>query len=103
MGQSGIAVFVLGNKIVAGKTIDADGVREEFQVAVKAGLCPIPVGATGFMAETLWKEVAADLKRFFPREVDRVKPLFDALGRPGAKPAEVLPALLSLIDLIAKD
>jgi hypothetical protein len=103
MGQSGIAVFVLGNKIVAGKTIDADGVREEFQVAVKAGLCPIPVGATGFMAETLWKEVAADLKRFFPREVDRVKPLFDALGQPGAKPAEVLPALLSLIDLIAKD
>ncbi len=39
----------------------------------------IPVGATGFVAQELWKEVTDDFHSYYPNHGE-LKPLFDILG-----------------------
>lgn len=46
IGQAGIAVFVMGNKDVGGKPVNADGVRAEFYLAKERGLYLLLIGAS---------------------------------------------------------
>jgi len=70
--HAGIALFVFGNKKDgSGKLIEFDGMREEFDLCVASGVVPIPIGATGYMAETLWREVDGRFAHFFPRRTLR--------------------------------
>lgn len=62
---AGVALFFFGNKVDGENIVNASGVRREFQIALEHGLLPIPVAATGFMAEELWKEVSGDLKKYY--------------------------------------
>jgi hypothetical protein len=103
VGQSGIAVFFLGNKLTEGKTDLADGLREEFDLAVKAGLVPIPVGASGFMAAELWKEVVGNIGKYFPRQTAKIEPLLRKLGEDGITPEAGVDLVLSIIDILGKD
>ena len=48
---AGIAVFVFGNKRSAASIVPSDGMREEFDLCIAAGVKPLPIGATGFLAE----------------------------------------------------
>jgi Sir2- and TIR-associating SLOG family/SIR2-like domain len=50
IAQAGIAVFVMGNKTVDGKIVNAEGVRAEFELAKAKGLYVIPVGSSGWMS-----------------------------------------------------
>jgi hypothetical protein len=100
---AGIAVFVFGNRRnAAGATVSSDGMREEFDLCVKAGVCPIPVGATGFMAETFWKEVSADLAKYIPGVSANFKRQFKKLGDRTKRPAELLETVQRLIDHLQK-
>ena len=47
----GISVFVLGNKTDNGSVQIADGVIEEFELAIENGLNVIPIGVTGYAVE----------------------------------------------------
>lgn len=88
---AGIAVFVFGNKEdSSGNTILSNGMRQEFELAVEAGLLPIPVGATGFMAEELWNEVSADLKKYIPDATSAFEQDFARLGDKTLPPRELL-------------
>lgn len=58
---AGIALFFFGNKRDGDKLVNANGVRREFEIALEHHLLPVPVAATGFMAEELWKEISGDL------------------------------------------
>lgn len=80
--HAGIAVFLFGNKTDAasGKTVLANGMREEFDIAVAQGVKPLPVGATGFMAKELWTEVWSDFDKFYPNASAEFKSTFEALG-----------------------
>jgi Sir2- and TIR-associating SLOG family/SIR2-like domain len=95
---AGIAVFVFGNKRSAAGIALSDGMREEFDVCIAAGVKPLPVGATGFMAETLWKEVAADFPKFFSGTNADFKKQFKKLGDASRKPDELLEIVQKLID-----
>jgi hypothetical protein len=65
--QSGVALFVFGNKNDAsGKTVLADGMEEEFELAVSAGRFVIPVGCTGSMAEELHEKVVKKFDKYNP-------------------------------------
>jgi hypothetical protein len=102
--QAGIAAFVMGNKMDAnGTLINADGVRLEFESAKSKGLYLIPVGSSGSMAGELWKEVAAQIDGFFPKNTGAIRPLLMALGQPVENPNELLDPLLKLIDYLAKE
>ncbi len=55
---TGVSIFLLGNKIdrKTNEIIKSDGMREEYEISKDNGNLLIPVGATGYMSEELWKE-----------------------------------------------
>jgi hypothetical protein len=100
---AGIAVFVFGNKRdTAGKTVLSNGMRQEFGLSVQAGLHPLPIGATGFMAQELWKEVSANFARFYPTADATFRQNFDKLGDSTTPPDQILVALQRLIEHLQK-
>lgn len=103
IAQSGIAIFVMGNKDVGGTLVNADGVRTEFNLAKQHGLYLLPVGSSGWIASELWDEVMKDLSVFFPKNARTVKPLFEAIGKKVDSPTELIEPVLKLIDLLAKE
>jgi hypothetical protein len=64
--QAGIAVFLFGNRLKDGQVAQSQGVMEEFELSFAdgKGALPIPIGATGYMAETIWQLVSTDLPRY---------------------------------------
>jgi len=79
IAHAGVAVFIFGNKMESGSVTAAAGVRREFEIARERGLLLIPIGATGYVAEELWREVTSDFATYFPEHAD-LKPLFDILS-----------------------
>lgn len=73
ISQSGIALFLFGNKEEDGKTVTADGLVQEFEIAKQQGISILPIGATGSAAKTLADQVVAD--------PDKYTPELDASGR----------------------
>ncbi|MBX3018533.1 MAG: SIR2 family protein [Bdellovibrionaceae bacterium] len=77
LDEAGVAIFLFGNKRdkKTGAIVLANGVKEEFEIALKKGMPVIPVGFTGHMAGALlpklskvkgsWKtkQFLAELKR----------------------------------------
>jgi hypothetical protein len=57
LNQSGFAIFVAGNKFKDGSVGEAEGVRSEFGLATELNVVPIPIGATGHVAQDLWQQV----------------------------------------------
>jgi hypothetical protein len=101
---AGVAVFVFGNKDDGkGNVIPSNGMRQEFDLAVQAGLIPLPVGATGFMAEEIWKEVSADLKKFVPAARKEFEDDFARLGDKSLSPADLLGAISNLIKHVQRN
>lgn len=67
VNEGGIAIFLFGNKSDnTGRLVDADGVFEEFAIAVSSGIPVIPVGCTGSAARALHSKVMTDVKAFLP-------------------------------------
>lgn len=64
IGQSGIAVFIFGNKKENEKIVIADGMLEEFEIAKKYGKIIIPVGSTGAAATLIHEEVKANIEQY---------------------------------------
>ena len=100
---AGIAIFVFGNKRdAAGAIIESDGMREEFDLCVASGVVPLPIGATGYMADTLWKEVDGNFSHFFPNSNASVRKSFNALGNNSATPAELKNEIMKIIHHLQK-
>jgi len=80
---TGIAIFMFGNKKDPedeNKIVPAGGVRKEFEIALSHGCLPIPIGSTGYMSKSLWKEVYYKLDHFFEKP-ETVKDDFEILGK----------------------
>lgn len=90
-------IFLCGNKLdtATGKTVPADGVREEFRITRELGKFPIPVGATGDVAKEIWEEVTAAQDKFFPGV--NVKKPFQVLGDASKTNEELVEAVFSII------
>ena len=102
--HAGIAIFAFGNKKNAsGTIIESDGMREEFDLCVASRVVPIPIGATGYMAETLWKEVNGRFDRFFPKANGSVRESFKAIGNSSTSLAQLRGDILKIIHHLQKD
>jgi len=100
---AGIALFVFGNKRDAsGKIVPSNGMRQEFDLCIQAGVQPLPIGATGFMAEALWKDVWSDFVKFYPNANDKFRQDFEILGDSAKRPDELLPIIHKLINDLQK-
>ena len=101
--HAGIALFVFGNKRNGtGDIIPSDGMRREFELCVQAGVRPLPIGATGFMAAELWKEVLGDFARFLPDSNVTFKKDFEKLGDASKPVDELLSIVQNLIENLQK-
>lgn len=102
VAQAGIAIFVMGNKLQAGSVVPADGMRVEFDLARKAGLHCLPIGASGSTSADFWSEMMADLKTAFPGRDDSFYALFERLGQQVDNPLELIEPILQIIDILRK-
>lgn len=98
--DAGFTIFLCGNKLdeKSKKIVPADGVLEEFAITKRLGKYPIPVGATGDAAETIWQEVTSNLKDFYPQ--GGVKNHFDVLGNKSSIDDEIIAAVFNIIKTV---
>lgn len=99
---AGIAIFLFGNKIQDGVVVPANGVEREFEIAVENGLRVLPVGATGYVAEKLWKGVSVDLGKYHPGYSKEFEENFMEIGNPTLEPDALLESVVKLLDKIIR-
>lgn len=99
---AGIAIFLFGNKIYEGNLIPAKGVEQEFEIAVENGLRVVPVGATGYVAEKLWKEVSGDIGKYHPGCSKEFEDNFNEIGNSALEPADLVISIVKLLDKIIR-
>lgn len=61
INQVGIAIFMFGNKRADGNIVNADGCREEFEIAKTLGKIIIPLGSTGYEAKAILDEIKKNI------------------------------------------
>lgn len=103
IAQAGIAIFLMGNKQQSGSVVPADGMRVEFDLARKAGLHCLPIGASGSISADFWNEMMADLKTEFPGRNDSFYALYEQLGQDVDNPLELIDPILQIIDILRKE
>jgi hypothetical protein len=101
LAHAGVALFLFGNKIgPTGSISPADGMEEEFRIAVANRLFVVPVGCTGSMAATLHQKVLDRFDDYY--FLPGYRRLFEALGRPGT-PSQVTARVLALLAKLKED
>jgi len=94
ISQAGIVIFIFGNKLEDISVREADGMLKEFEIAKSHRALLIPVGASGYASEKLWKILLEKYDDYFD---NREKfSLFERLGQPCNKEQDVT----DLIDAI---
>jgi hypothetical protein len=94
---AGIGIFLFGNKLVEGEITDADGVLQEFEIAKMRGLKLFPIGATGYVAQRLWRNVLENIDEYHPNCSSSFKRNFELIGNSSEEPKEIIEALLALL------
>jgi hypothetical protein len=95
IAHAGVGIFLFGNKPDGTCVNLADGVRREYEIARERGLLLIPVGATGYVAGELWKELVSTFESVYPQHLE-LKPLFLALE----DASDVRRLIQNIIDII---
>jgi hypothetical protein len=94
ISQAGTAIFLFGNKLEDIAVREADGMRIEFEIARSHKALLIPVGASGYISEQLWKDVVERYDEYFD---SREKfELYSLLGNPNAGPEELIDTILQI-------
>lgn len=63
ISRAGISLILFGNKVEGANTVNAGGVKREFEIALQHGLIPLPIAYTGFMAKELYDEISKDFAK----------------------------------------
>jgi len=79
ISEVGVVLFFFGNKVDnTGNIISANGMREEYQIAIDAGKYIIPIGSTGYMAEEILSELeSVGLPSYLDNSLDILKNVTD--------------------------
>lgn len=98
IAQAGVCIFLSGMKDepVAGKVgesarVEASGVVREFEIATKLGRVPIPIGASGGAAATIWGIVSKNLAGYHLGGLPQAD--FAALNDAAATPEQLVTAV----------
>ena len=98
--RAGIAIFVFGNKLVSGEVVPSEGMREEFELALRNNVFPIPVGRTGSMAGELWRHLLELIAGGEFSVSDEVRGLIEQLGDDGKSLDQIRTLVLNLVSKI---
>ena len=99
---AGISVFVFGNKLENGQVVEANGVVREFDIAHEKGHALIPIGATGYVAESLWARINDDFATYFPKVSAELQAEFRALGDKSLDEDALLVSLVKILKELVK-
>lgn len=58
LSESGIAIFMFGNKVIA------DGCLQEFEISKEKGYAVIPIGSTGDATQKIFEEVKKEKEKY---------------------------------------
>jgi len=99
IGRAGFVVYVAGNKAGAapGDFVRSNGMDREYEIAQGFGALPVPIGATGDVAEDIWRRVSAAPADYYPRGAD-VAPFLAVLGDGTQSNADIVDAAFKLMD-----
>jgi len=94
ISQAGTAIFLFGNKLEDIAVRHADGMKKEFDIARSYQALLIPVGASGYISEQLWRDLLAEYDNYFD---SREKfGWYERLGDPSARPDQLIDAILQI-------
>ena len=101
IAKAGFAVFLSGNKLAGAKIVSAEGVREEFDIAVARRAYPIPVGATGHVAAAPSDRGDVESTRYFGAHAAAVAKPLAKLNDAKASNEQLLEAIFSVVKAVA--
>lgn len=101
VSKAGVAVFLFGNKLRHdGNIVSSDGMHEEFKIAKEKGLLIVPVGATSYAAEEIYKTVLSNRGDYYPN-VRGLTSALRALSTPGT-PKQVVSRIVHFIQMASE-
>ncbi|WP_431217696.1 hypothetical protein ACQ86N_32980 [Puia sp. P3] len=96
ISQAGTAIFLFGNKLEDISVREAGGMEKEFEIARSHDVLLIPVGASGYMSERLWKHLVGQYDDYFE---NREKfDWYQKLGNPQTQPDELIETILRIAE-----
>jgi hypothetical protein len=98
---AGVAIFVFGNKLQKNEIVKADGMIEEFEIAVQKGLKVIPIGCTGFVSQELYEKVMNNFTTYYPDDI-HLKKDFELLGSADSEPQEIISIVIKIMKQLNK-
>lgn len=101
LDNSGIVIFISGNKNDQDKIILSSGMLEEFQIAQQKNVIPIPIGYTGGASQEISSKINEDYESYYGSN----KVLIEGakkLSQTGLKNKETIDTVLSMIRQIQK-
>ncbi|MBD3612918.1 MAG: SIR2 family protein [Hydrogenovibrio crunogenus] len=100
ISYAGIAIFLFGNKLVKDEVIESDGLIKEFEIAREKGLVLLPIGATGFASEFLYKRLIDE--GYFHSDVipDGMDSEIQVIGNESSDLEAITNSLLKIIDAL---
>ncbi len=96
ISYTGISIFMFGNKLKDEELVDADGLEKEFEISISNNSLVIPIGATGYIAEKLWKKVLDNYEKYFSKIEG--KDLYIKLGDKTLSEEELVNTIIEFIN-----
>lgn len=100
LANVGISIFIFGNKEKDGIKVEANGMIEEFEIAIENGVIPVPIGATGDAALTIWNKVMTDFDSYVG--IPSIKELYQQLADETKSSEELIDITLEIINKLKK-
>jgi hypothetical protein len=98
LSKAGFAIFIAGNRRGPddAQAVEGPGVIEEFDISCKLGKIPIPFGASGWAARSIWQKVMAKPEEYYGQR--NVSAALLTLGDAGRTEDEHIGAIFSIIE-----
>lgn len=97
ISKCGFAIFLSGT---SRSSVISAGVLQEYEVARSFGKIPIPVGATGFAARSLWNTMQPEIESVYAGAV--TAELYGRLNDAALSNAQILDAVFDIIGKVAE-
>ena len=80
ISRAGVSIFLFGNKLNDTEIIFANGMKQEFEIAVERHNLIVPVGCTGYVAHEIWNTINQDMSAFYTNVDDSLIAAFTKLN-----------------------
>lgn len=68
ISRAGVSIFLFGNKLNDTEIVFANGMKQEFEIAVERHNLIVPVGCTGYVAHEIWNTIKQDMSSFYTND-----------------------------------